>query len=101
MPIAEITVVPVGTGSPSVSDFVVDTIKLAKSTGLKLEITSMGTNIEGPLEDILAVAQAMHQRCLSTGAERVFTFIKIDDRKDKPVTIEGKRSKIVEGLKKK
>lgn len=101
MAIAEITIVPVGTGSSSVSSFVIDTIKLAKSTGLKLEITSMGTNIEGPLEDILAVAQAMHQRCLSTGADRVFTSIKIDDRKDKPVTIEGKRARVVEGLKKK
>lgn len=101
MAIAEITVVPVGTGSSSVSSFVVDTIKLAKSTGLKLEITSMGTNIEGPLEDILAVAQAMHQRCLSTGAQRVFTSIKIDDRKDQPVTIEGKRARVVEGLRKK
>jgi uncharacterized protein (TIGR00106 family) len=101
MAIAEITVIPVGTGNPSVSNFVVDAIKLAKSTGLKLEITSMGTNVEGPLEDILAVAQAMHQRYLSAGADRVFTSIKIDDRRDKPVTIEGKRAKIVEGLKKK
>jgi uncharacterized protein (TIGR00106 family) len=99
MAIAEVTVVPVGTGNASVSEFVVDIIKLAKSTGLKLEITSMGTNIEGPLEDILAVAQAMQQRCLATGAQRVFTSIKIDDRSDLPVTIEGKRARIIEGLK--
>lgn len=99
MAIAEVTVVPVGTGNASVSEFVVDVIKLAKSTGLKLEITSMGTNIEGSLEDILAVAQAMHQRCLATGAQRVFTSIKIDDRSDQPVTIEGKRARIIEGLK--
>mgnify|MGYP000951273027 FL=1 len=101
MAIAEVTVVPVGTGNASVSEFVVDVIKLAKSTGLKLEITSMGTNIEGSLEDILAVAQAMHQSCLATGAQRVFTSIKIGDRSDQPVTIEGKRARIIEGLKRK
>jgi len=32
----------------------------------------------------------MHEIPYNTGAARVYTTVKIDDRRDKPITIEGK-----------
>lgn len=98
MPVAEISVTPVGTLNPSISEFVVDAIRLARSSGLKYEITAMGTNLEGSLDDILAVAQAMHQKCLLSGALRVSTNIRIDDRVDKLLTLESKKEAVRKGL---
>jgi uncharacterized protein (TIGR00106 family) len=57
---------------------------------LKYELTSMGTIIEGDVEDILRVTGRMHQTVLDGGAQRVLTTIKIDDRRDKPLTSGGK-----------
>ena len=37
-----------------------------------------------------ALVQQMHQVPFDMGAQRVVTTIKIDDRRDKPVTIDGK-----------
>jgi uncharacterized protein (TIGR00106 family) len=101
MPVAEISVVPIGTLNPSISEFVVEAIKVAKNSGLKYEITAMGTNIEGSLDDIFAVAQAMHQKCLLSGALRVSTIIRIDERVDKLLTLESKKEAVKKGLAKK
>ena len=54
------------------------------------ELTSMGTNVSGDLERLLDVARAMHKSVMDSGAQRVVTTIKIDDRKDKPVTLSSK-----------
>jgi uncharacterized protein (TIGR00106 family) len=50
----------------------------------------MGTIIEGNLEDIMRCVLTMHEVPYSTGAARVYTTVKIDDRRDKQITIEGK-----------
>ena len=50
----------------------------------------MGTIIEGPLEQVLELAQRMHEVPFALGSKRVLTTIKIDDRRDKLATIESK-----------
>ena len=89
--IAEITVVPLGTATTSVSRYVaacLDTLKQAQD--IIYQPTAMGTIIQGPLERVLKLAQEMHEVPFSMGAKRVATTITIDDRRDKPITIEGK-----------
>ena len=91
MAIAEISIVPLGTGTPSVSEYVAVAIKvLQQEEALKYELTAMGTIIEGDLDSILAVAGKMHQAVLDKGAMRVITTIKIDERRDKMQTVTGK-----------
>lgn len=94
MAVAEISVVPVGTGSPSISTFVARAVGIVKASGLKYELSSMGTNVEGEVGDILDVVGKVHQACFAQGAQRVLTTLKIDDRKDKSLTIEGKKSAV-------
>ncbi|MEW6171845.1 MAG: MTH1187 family thiamine-binding protein [Bacillota bacterium] len=90
MVVAEISVVPLGTGSASVSRYVADCVKAVKESGLKYEVTAMGTIVEGELEEVLAVARRMHDIPFDAGAQRVVTTVKIDERRDKELTINGK-----------
>jgi uncharacterized protein YqgV (UPF0045/DUF77 family) len=36
------------------------------------------------------VAKEIHEACFRKGAKRVLTSLKIDDRKDKPLSMDGK-----------
>ncbi len=91
MAMIAISVVPVGTGSPSVSEYVAGAIKILQNEpGIKYKLTSMNTIIEGDLNKLLKLAQRMHRSAFNAGALRVVTSIKIDERRDKPLTIDGK-----------
>ncbi len=90
MALMEITVVPLGKGT-SVSKYVAKAVLALEGTpGVDYESTSMGTIIAGDLDDLLEVARKMHQAVLDAGAQRVETTIRIDDRKDKPATLNSK-----------
>ena len=89
--IAELKVVPLGTQSASLSKYVaavIDVVRQAK--GITYHITPMGTVVQGPLSQVLALAQEMHEVPFKMGAKRVSTTINIDDRRDKLITMESK-----------
>jgi uncharacterized protein (TIGR00106 family) len=99
MAMIDISVVPVGTGKPSVSEFVAGAVRvLQNEPGLKYELTAMNTIIEGDLTKLLALAQRMHNSAFDAGAKRVVTTIRIDERRDKPLTIEGKIKSVKDKL---
>lgn len=101
MAIAEITVIPVGTGSTSLSGYVAGMQKALKSVeGITYELTAMGTIIEGPLERLLAAVQALHESPFEAGAQRVSTVLKIDDRRDKPSSVAQKLQSVRDKLQK-
>ena len=90
MAMAEVTVVPMGTGSPSLSAYVAEVLKLVKDSGIKYQLTPMGTILEGDLDEIFALVRRMHEVPFSDEIKRVVTTLKIDDRRDKPLTMESK-----------
>jgi uncharacterized protein (TIGR00106 family) len=91
MAIVEVSVVPLGTKTPSVSQYVARAIGiLNRETGLKHQTTAMGTIIEGDVDKILAAVRKMHEEVFQEGAARVITTIKIDDRRDKVQSAKGK-----------
>jgi uncharacterized protein (TIGR00106 family) len=99
MAIIDISVVPVGTGKPSVSEYVAGALKiLQREPDIRYELTAMNTIIEGDLEKLLALAQKMHRSAFDAGAKRVVTTIRIDERRDKPLTMEGKIQAVKEKL---
>ena len=92
MAILEISVVPIGTKGTSLSHYVADCLRvLRKEKKVKYELTSMGTNVEGNLKDLIRIALKMHEVPFVQGAPRVLTTLKIDDRRDKKGTLEGKK----------
>jgi len=94
MAILEISVVPIGTGDTSLSAYVADCLQRLKKEKLRYELSSMGTNIEGDLKDLFKIALHMHQVPFKKGAQRVVTTMKIDDRRDKKGTLEGKKKAV-------
>jgi uncharacterized protein (TIGR00106 family) len=91
MALADVTIIPLGTGTPSVSKYVAGTIKaLRRRKDIRYEITAMGTTIEGDLDKILAVVKEMHEETFAQGVARVVTVVKIDDRRDKELSMGSK-----------
>jgi len=89
--IAQVTVIPLGTASTSLSRYVAachDCLKRAQD--ISYQLTAMGTIIQGPLPRLLELVGEMHQVPFTLGAARVLTTLSIDDRRDKLATIEGK-----------
>ena len=98
MAILEISVVPIGTKDTSVSSYVADCIRILKKEKVRYELTSMGTNIEGNLKDLIRIALRMHEEPFRKGALRVLTTLKVDDRRDKKGTLEGKKRAVQKKL---
>jgi uncharacterized protein (TIGR00106 family) len=98
MAIMEISIVPIGTESPSVSPFVAECVKIVEQQGLTYEVTSMGTEVEGAVDDLLKLAAQMHRAPFTQGAQRVLTTIRIDERRDKEVRIAGKKAAVLKRL---
>ena len=88
MAIAEVSIVPLGTGNTSLSKYVARVVKvLHAEPDIKYELSAMGTIIEGNLGRILEIIQKMHEKVFDNEVNRVFTVIKIDDRRDKNATM--------------
>ncbi|WP_219837333.1 MTH1187 family thiamine-binding protein [Paenibacillus sp. R14(2021)] len=101
MAIVQVTIVPLGTGSTSVSAYVaavVGVLEQAKEA-IHYELTSMSTIIEGELDDVLAVVRRMHEVPFQQGAMRVSTSMTIDDRRDVRGSMEQKLRSVEEKLK--
>ncbi len=81
--VAEVSIFPLGTGSPGVSRYVATAVKELEASGLKCTLGPMGTTVEGetPEEVYAAVARAQ-AAVLDLGTERVYTVIKMDERRD-------------------
>ena len=98
MAVMEISVVPIGTDNPSISHYVAECVAIVKEKGLPYELSSMGTNVEGELRDLLWVAERMHELPFKRGAQRVVTSMRIDDRRDKRLSIRGKKEAVEKKL---
>ena len=98
MTIVEVSIVPIGVPNTSLSEYVAGAVKVLKKSGLKYELTSMGTIIEGDLDRILGIIREMHETPFKKGVMRVVTTIKIDDRRDKPATSETKVESVVKKM---
>lgn len=98
MAVVQFSVVPLGTGHTSLSAYVAQVHKLLAGCGLKSQLTPMGTVLEGPLEEILAVIRQAHELPFAQGAARVMTLINIDDRRDQPGSMDGKVRSVLDKL---
>ncbi len=89
--IADVKILPCGTENASLSHYVAACVKiLEQSTDVNYQITPMATIIQGPLERVLELVQAMHEVPFTMGIKRVVTSISIDDRRDKRISMESK-----------
>lgn len=99
MAVVEVSITPIGTGTPGVSQYVAGAIKILRESGIKHQLTPMGTILEGDVDVILTTIRKMQESVFDAGAVRVSTLIKIDDRRDKQEhTMAGKVKSVEEKL---
>lgn len=103
MAIVDVTVVPIGAGTTSVSQYVADIQKILmdykEKNMIDYKLQPMSTIIEGELSVLFEVIQAIHESPFQKDIKRVTTNIRIDDRRDKKVSMYDKVKSVESKLK--
>jgi uncharacterized protein (TIGR00106 family) len=99
--IADFSIVPIGEGKTSVGRYVAAAVKAFKSIeGLNYEVTAMGTVLSAKdLDTIFAAVKQAHEAVMAKGVKRVESTLRIDDRRDKPRTMDDKVLAVKEYIK--
>lgn len=96
--VVSLSVVPLGTGTPSLSKYVARVTEVIKASGFRYRTGAGFTDIEVDTYDQLAQLLAKIEAALGEmGVQRISYTMKIDRRMDKEVFIEEKISK-AEGI---
>lgn len=98
---ADFTIVPIGTKDTECKEYVKNAVQTIKDSGLNYQLTGMSTLIEADnykeLYDVIYKAQ---EAVFKAGTDRLYTVIKIDDRRDKDNgTLDGKVNSVQKLLK--
>jgi uncharacterized protein (TIGR00106 family) len=85
MATADLTVLALGRPEASASRYVAEIQRrLAAQDRVRYRMHAMGTSLEGTTEDILAVVAELHAVPFEEGVPRVYTVLKLDERRDRP-----------------
>ena len=98
MALMHLTIIPLGTGSPSVCEFVADIQLVLEKSGFSYKLTDMGTIVEGRPEKLLELAAKLAELPFNKGINRVVTQISMDDRRDRKVSLGDKISSVGDRL---
>ena len=90
MIISQLSIAPIGKGT-SLSKYVIIAVDSIKKNNVKYKTNDMATVIETEdLKTLFKVVEDAHNAVLKSGAERIITELKIDDRRDKNVKMGSK-----------
>jgi uncharacterized protein (TIGR00106 family) len=85
------TVIALGRSDVSASAYVAEIQRrLAAQDRVRYVMHAMGTSLEGETSDILAIVAALHAVPFELGVPRVYTVLKLDERRDKSQTLQDK-----------
>lgn len=85
MATADLTVIALGRPDPSASAYIAEIQRrLAAQDRVRFQMHAMGTSLEGETADVLAVVGELHAVPFELGAPRVYTVLKLDERRDRP-----------------
>jgi uncharacterized protein (TIGR00106 family) len=100
MATAEVSIIGLGRPSSSASEYIAQMHRrLERQDKVRFKLHAMGTELEGTLEDILAIVGELHKVPFELGLPRVYTVVKIDERSDRPgQTLEDKVRSVEEKL---
>ncbi|WP_297788944.1 MTH1187 family thiamine-binding protein [uncultured Anaerococcus sp.] len=98
MAVVEVCLIPIGTKETSVSKYVAEAEKILMAEGVKYKLNPMGTVIEADADKCLEVIRKMQESVFAKGCDRVYSVIKMDDRRDKKATMEQKIKSVEDKL---
>ncbi len=92
--VADISMIPIGE-DVSVSKYVKVAINELRKTGLKVEIGAMSTTLEAEnITDIFKAVERAREAVFSVGVKRLYIILRVDERRDKPISIESKKKAV-------
>jgi uncharacterized protein (TIGR00106 family) len=88
---ADLTVIALGRPDASASAYIAEIQRrLARQDRVGYRMHAMGTSLEGETADVLAVVGELHAVPFELGVPRVYTVLKLDERRDKAQTLDDK-----------
>ncbi len=91
MATADLTVIALGRPDASASAYIAEIQRrLAAQDRVRYRMHAMGTSLEGATADILAVVGELHAMPFEQGVLRVYTILKLDERRDREQTLDDK-----------
>jgi uncharacterized protein (TIGR00106 family) len=92
MATADLTVLALGRKELSATEYIAEIQRrLRNQDRVRFKMHAMGTSLEGTTEDILAVVGELHAVPFDQGVQRVYSVLKLDERRDRPrQTLEDK-----------
>jgi uncharacterized protein (TIGR00106 family) len=88
---ADLTVIALGRAETSASRYIAEIQRrLEAQDKVRYSLHAMGTSLEGSTADILAVVAELHAVPFEMGIPRVYTVLKLDERRDREQTLEEK-----------
>ncbi|KAJ7047143.1 hypothetical protein C8F04DRAFT_1062834 [Mycena alexandri] len=83
--VADFCLIPIGTGEPSVAEYIAECQRVLEKSGLKYKMHGYGTNLEGPWAAVSQAIHDCHAAVHAHGAPRVATDIRIGTRTDREI----------------
>ena len=91
MATADLTVIALGRAEASASRYIAEIQRrLERQDRVRYSLHAMGTSLEGTPEDIFAVVAELHAVPFELGIPRVYSVLKLDERRDREQTLEDK-----------
>jgi uncharacterized protein (TIGR00106 family) len=88
---ADLTILTLGRADVSASPYIAEIQRrLAAQDRVRYRMHAMGTSLEGQTADILDVVRDLHEVPFELGAPRVYTVLKLDERRDREQTLDDK-----------
>uniref|UniRef100_A4SCU3 Thiamine-binding protein domain-containing protein n=2 Tax=Chlorobium phaeovibrioides TaxID=1094 RepID=A4SCU3_CHLPM len=87
MALMDISVIPLDGGRSSYSGFVAELQAILEESGCRYCLNDMATTVEGPAQKLFELALMLHEHSFRAGGKRVYTVMKIDDRRDRNVAL--------------
>ena len=96
---ADFCILPMGIESSEIGEYVTEAVEVIKVSGIKYELTAMGTQMETEsLEELYKVVQDTQEAIFKMGPGRVYSVLKVDDRRDRENRTLDAKVKTVEDL---
>jgi uncharacterized protein (TIGR00106 family) len=91
MATADLTVIGLGRSDTSASSYIAEIQRrLAAQDRVGYRLHAMGTSLEGPTDEILRVVGELHAVPFALGLPRVYTVLKLDERRDREQSLDDK-----------
>ncbi len=91
MATADLTVIALGGAETSASRYIAEIQRrLEHQDRVRYSLHARGTSLEGETADILTVVAELHAVPFEMGIPRVYSVLKLDERRDREQTLEDK-----------